>query len=383
MSLARDPGNGAVIGTTLGNVTDSRTDDEYGQLHEYTARFGSTVLYSVTFEHDALGRLSSKTETVEGETHTTVYTYDGAGRLEDVTRDGSLTAHYEYDTAGNRLSRATDSATDIGTYEGDRLLSCGGSTFTYTAKGERWTKTDTATGETTTYGYDDLGNLVRVDLPDGRRGEYIVDAANRRIGKKIDGALVQGFLWGADGRIAAELDGTGGVVSRFVYASEDSAPDFLVKGGRTYRLVKDLLGSPRLVVDASSGAVAQRIDYDEFGGVVSQTGNGFQPFGFAGALRDSVDLPPLVGGRAYDAASAVFLQGPPLQLLSAERLRTDAVSRAAIYANMERATRSLPPAQRATASVSRYPRWPLPPVGRTLARLLRWEVGAHPSGTDG
>ena len=42
-------------------------------------------------------------------------------------------------------------------------------------------------------------------------------------------------------------------------------PDFLVKGGITYRILSDQVGSVRLVVDASTGAVAQRIDYDALG----------------------------------------------------------------------------------------------------------------------
>ena len=41
-----------------------------------------------------------------------------------------------------------------------------------------------------------------------------------------------------------------------------------------------------LVVD-SSGTVAQRIDYDEFGNVLADSAPGFQPFGFAGGLRDA------------------------------------------------------------------------------------------------
>jgi len=178
--------------------------------------------------------------------------------------------------------------------------------------GERWTKTDAATGDTTTYGYDDLGNLVRVDLPDGRRIDCLVDAANRRIGKKIDGALAQGFLWGSDGRIAAELDGAGAAVSRFVYATEGNAPDFMVKGGHTYRFVKDHLGSPRLVVDASNGAIAQRIDYNEFGVVVSETGSAFQPFGFAGGFRDDDVCGVILSGRTYDPETGTWTNRPVL-----------------------------------------------------------------------
>ncbi len=40
----------------------------------------------------------------------------------------------------------------------------------------------------------------------------------------------------------------------------------------THRIVTDHLGSPRLVIDASTGAIAQPVDYDEGGEVASRTG---------------------------------------------------------------------------------------------------------------
>ncbi len=80
----------------------------------------------------------------------------------------------------------------------------------------------------------------------------------------------------------AELDGTGTVVSRFVYASKGNVPDYMLKGGVTYRIISDHLGSPRLVVNITTGTIVQRMDYDEFGQVITDTNPGFQPFGFAG-----------------------------------------------------------------------------------------------------
>src|SRR5262249_17899469 len=149
------------------------------------------------------------------------------------------------------------------------------------------TKTDTATDKTTEYTYDASGNLTKVVLPDGTLVEYLIDGADRRIGKKVDGSLVQGFLYD-DVHIApiAEQDGAGNVVARFVYASQDYVPDYMVKGGIVYRIVTDHLGSVRLVVDTATGAVTQRIDYDAFGNVILDTNRGFQPFGFAGGLYD-------------------------------------------------------------------------------------------------
>jgi YD repeat-containing protein len=80
----------------------------------------------------------------------------------------------------------------------------------------------------------------------------------------------------------AELDGSGNVVSRFVYGSRPNVPDYMIRCGRTYRILSDHLGSPRLVVDTSTGAIAQRLDYDEWGRMLQDTAPGLQPFGFAG-----------------------------------------------------------------------------------------------------
>jgi len=97
----------------------------------------------------------------------------------------------------------------------------------------------------------------------------VVDGANRRIGRKVNGALVQGFLYGDAVNPVAELDGTGSVVARFVYGSRPNVPDYMVKGATTYRIVSDHLGSPRLVIDTATGAIARRMDYDAFGNVLS------------------------------------------------------------------------------------------------------------------
>ena len=69
----------------------------------------------------------------------------------------------------------------------------------------------------------------------------------------------------------------------------------------TYRFVTDHLGSPKIIIDASTGALAQRMDYDEFGNVTSDTNPGFQPFGFAGGLYDRDTRLSRFGARDYDA----------------------------------------------------------------------------------
>ncbi|MBZ0142996.1 MAG: RHS repeat-associated core domain-containing protein, partial [Rhodocyclaceae bacterium] len=98
----------------------------------------------------------------------------------------------------------------------------------------------------------------------------------------------------------AETDGSGAVTQTYVYATKGNVPDYLTAGGETYRIFTDHLGSVRLVVNAATGAIAQRIDYDAWGRITLDTNPGFQPFGFAGGLYDPQTGLTRFGARDYD-----------------------------------------------------------------------------------
>src|SRR5207302_7742783 len=158
-----------------------------------------------------------------------------------------------------------------------RMTSYGGCSYAYSAEGALQSKTcGTAT---TTYVCDSLGNLRHVALPNGTNIDYVIDGQNRRVGKKVNGAVVEGFLYRNQLQPAAWLDGTGSVKATFVYGGNPNVPEYVVQGGTTYRLVTDQVGSVRLVLNATSGAVIERIDYDEFGNVLADSAPGLQPFG--------------------------------------------------------------------------------------------------------
>lgn len=298
ITLTRNATHGLITGTTLAtNTTTAHTYNTFGEPATDTATYNGTTLYSASYTtRDKLGRITAKSETVQGTTHNYVYTYDTAGRLDTVTKDGVLVSDYGYDSNGNRT---TINGSTVATYDGqDRLLTYGNATYTYTANGELATKT--VAGVTTAFGYDVLGNLRTVTKPGDPSIEYVVDGRNRRVGKKVNGTLVQGFLYGDQLDPIAELDGQGNVVTRFVYASRENVPDYMVKNGVTYRIVTDDVGSPRLVVNASNGSVVQSLEFDEFGNVVTDTNPRFQPFGFAGGLYDSDTQLTQFGARDYD-----------------------------------------------------------------------------------
>lgn len=310
LALTRHPQLGHVSATTLGTVSSATSVDDLGQLSSLESSAGGASLYHASYGHDDLGRITTRTETIAGQAVTETYHYQ-AGRLVELRRDGAPVATYAYDDAGNRSRADTGATSQSATYDGvDQVLTAGTEVFTHSANGELETRSDTTTGATTSYRYDN-GRLVGAELPDGRHVEYRLDGAGRRVAKSVDGTLVQGLLYAGD-QVVAETDGAGNVVSRFVYATRAHVPDYFTRDGRTYRVVSDHLGSVRLVVDTADGAVVQRIDYDAFGQRLADSNPGLQPFGFAGGLTDADTGLVAFGARSYDPGLGRFTTRDPV-----------------------------------------------------------------------
>jgi RHS repeat-associated protein len=310
VAFTPDPATGLLVGAMLGAVSESYGYNSFGELASSQASYAGIPQYALTIDptdRDGLGRIRRKTETVLGTTTTSDYTYDAAGRLWTVRTNGGAPATYTYDANGNRLTAPGLTGTPV--YDGqDRLLTYGNTSYTCTANGELASKS--VSGQVSTYVYDALGNLRTVTVP-GTTIAYTVDGAGRRVAKRRNGAVVAKWLY--DGpRPIAELAANNGVVSRFVYGTRPTVPEYMLRGGATYRLVTDHLGSPRLVIDVSTGTVAQRLDYDEFGRVTLDTNPGFQPFGFAGGLYDGDTGLVRFGARDYDPQTGRWTAKDPI-----------------------------------------------------------------------
>ncbi|MCC7538972.1 MAG: RHS repeat-associated core domain-containing protein, partial [Deltaproteobacteria bacterium] len=239
--------------------------------------------------------------------------YDAAGRLFEVDTDGALSARYAYDGNSNRTGALRGGVPTLGMVDAqDRLTEWGGLVFTYTPNGELASRLDTGTSALTQYGYDSSGALRTVALPSGDLIEYVLDPAGRRIGKKVNGVLEQAWLYRDGLRPIAELDGMGNVVSTFVYATGLNVPDTMVRGGVTYRILRDHLGSVRLVVDVATATVAQRMEHDEWGRVLVDSAPGFQPFGYAGGFWDPDTGLVHFGAREYDPEIARWTSKDPI-----------------------------------------------------------------------
>jgi RHS repeat-associated protein len=136
---------------------------------------------------------------------------------------------------------------------------------------------------------------------------------DRGFGRAIGANLEKGWLYADALNPIAELDSAGNVRATFLYDTRAHVPDAMVlTDGTVYRLITDHLGSVRLLVNAATGEVVQRMDYDAFGRVLNDTNPGFQPFGFAGGLYDDETGLVRFGARDYDAYSGRWTAKDPI-----------------------------------------------------------------------
>ena len=157
--------------------------DDWGRASSKTLQVvGGAVRYSASYEMDLLGNIVEVAETIDGQSKTVEYEYDAQARLVGETWPG-LEIQYEYDKAGNRLSKTIDTASSLETWTGTFSESNAIAAVEY----------DDGSGSgtiQTTFSYDNDGNRVlrqQVGEPDT---SYQWDASGRLIAVKEAGATV-------------------------------------------------------------------------------------------------------------------------------------------------------------------------------------------------
>lgn len=313
---------GAVGTVAKGQVVSTNTYNAYAETSSAVTKYQTNTLASFAYTRDKHSRITAVTEILKGIGGTNVttaksYVYNTAGRLSSATT-AAVTTTYEYDNNGNRTKKITPTATTLGVYdEQDRLVQYGNLYYTYAKTGERTLKTEKvdsnpANNKVTQYFYDTYGFLTKVILPNATVVEYLLDGQKRKVGKKVNGTLVQGYIYQNQLQIAAVTNGTGVVTKRFVYGEKANIPDLLITGGIEYRIVSDQIGTPRVVVNLSTGAVDSKLNVDEFGNLVSFEGTERLPFRFAGGLWDEDTKLLQFGARTYDPTIGRWLSKDPI-----------------------------------------------------------------------
>ena len=312
-TLTRNTANGLPEQVSGNALSRSRTFNGYGELtgEDSTVNTQPVTGWSVTRNKN--GRILTKTETVNGSTVAYAYTYDDMGRLLTVTKDGTLVEEYQYGLNGNRIYEMNTLKGEAGRSYSysveDHLLEAGGVVYDYDADGFLTSKTEGS--EETGYRYSSRGELLEVTLPGGDTIEYLHDPQSRRIAKKVNGTVVEKYLWLGLTQLMAVYDGSDSLLMRFEYA-DGRMPVAMTAGGTTYYLAYDQVGSLRTVSDAS-GNVVKEISYDSFGTILSDSNPAFAvPFGFAGGLHDRETGLVKFGFRDYDPAIGRWVAKDPI-----------------------------------------------------------------------
>ena len=312
LSIERDQASGQPTRLAIGAVVTTNEYDTAGRLVASATTSAGRAVITLRYTRDLLGRVTlvERTDAAGDATHTG-FGYDGTGRLSRTERDGVATT-YAYDATGNRLTVSRDGKVRASaTYDDrDRIVKVGEESFTSSPDGTLLGRIG-ADGPTT-FDFDDLGDLRSVALAGGRRIEYVIDAGGRRIGRSVDGVLIDGFLYDVDDSIVAWTDGSGRVVARFAY--DDAGRLAMVRrGGRDFLVVTDQVGSPIAILDSQSGDVVAAATYDAWGNVLEGSVASHLPFGFAGGLVDPDTGLIHFGARDYDPRTGRWTAPDPLR----------------------------------------------------------------------
>ncbi len=183
-----------------------KTDYEYDNLGRLTTVV-DPLLHPTSYQYDANG---NRTFMTDAEDVSTKFTYDGLNRLQIVEEnylvgvnaddETNVRTEYTYDAAGNRLS----------ILDGEQHSTL----FTYTALGQLETETDAA-GLTNSHGYNAIGNRTSLRDPNHQATNediiYVYDEMNRleKINYPTSDDIDVTFTYDALGRRLSMTDETG------------------------------------------------------------------------------------------------------------------------------------------------------------------------------
>ena len=276
----------------------------------------ANVLQSFQYGYDNVGnRVWVKDKTGSGD----VYQYDETYQLTGVKywvsnpEDGydlavatTREVTYGYDPLGNRL-RVVDEAlmTDYYVNNLNQYTQVGANTdFTYNTNGN-------LTGDGTwTFGYDREGRLISASKT-GTTVTYQYDALGRRIAKDVNGTVTQFVSSGQD--LIEERDASNAVTAKYIYAGGIDNPVKVIKGSNTYYFKQDALGSVTALTDGT-GTIVETYTYDAFGKPKIKDGSGTtlttptQPFLFTRREFDAETGLYHYRSRAYSPELGRFIQ---------------------------------------------------------------------------
>ncbi|HMO35659.1 MAG TPA: RHS repeat-associated core domain-containing protein, partial [Gemmatales bacterium] len=297
--------------TSLPASSSYFTRDAVGNLTELTHRNAADqVLSSYSYTYDAGRRLMSSF--INGlETN---YSYNAVGELLEADRSSGIDEHYSYDSNGNRVLSHLHAHYTTGT--NNQLLTDGVYSYSYDQEGQLTTKTSLSTGEVVTYSYDHRHRLIEVTTRSASQVilstvAYRYDALDRRIAQVTNGNTI--FTAYNDMNVWADFAEAGNILSRYLTGNEldQMLARHQFATGMVWYLT-DSLGSVREQI-STGGLLRNRITYDSFGNVLSQTNPTFgDRFLFTGREYSAESKLYYYRARYYDPQIGRFISQDPI-----------------------------------------------------------------------
>ncbi|WP_301549369.1 DUF6531 domain-containing protein [Planomonospora parontospora] len=280
--------------TTDPATTHAYTYDALDRLTSQELKSSTgTELLKIAYGWDKDNNLTTKTTTGTADAGTNTYDYDHAGRLTSwIAPDGKVTA-YTWDDAGNRIKAGDESFVYD---ERNRLMSGGGTDYTYTPRGTL--ASETTNGVTKNLVFDAFDQLIS----DGET-TYGYDAFGRMT-SRTKGTNQQRFIYsGVTNDIAAINDGVGALQAKY---GRDPFGDLLsLQEGSDPALgvMSDLHGD--VVATFTGAALVDSVAYDPFGKVTHHTGTK-RSVGYQGDYTDPDTGKVNMHARWYQPGNGVF-----------------------------------------------------------------------------
>jgi RHS repeat-associated protein len=143
----------------------------------------------------------------------------------------------------------------------------------------------------------------------------VLGSQNRRVGKRVNGIMTRMYIYQSQTQIAAELDGQGKLINRYVYGTKANSPDYVVSNEQVIKVVSDQVGTPRAFIDAMNGAIISKTHFDEFGiksTLAASAATELDSIGYAGGLLDADTGLTHFGAREYSAEIGKWMSKDPI-----------------------------------------------------------------------
>jgi RHS repeat-associated protein len=295
------------------------------QITSVNRNESNTLIANTNYTYDGIGRLTQITHerlgTVLAEFGLTLdaasrivgindadYDYDSTGQLTGATyEDQQPDESYAYDENGNRADYV------IGA--NNQILSDGTYNYTYDNEGNRASRTNIITNETTTYEWDNRNRLVSVTT-NKLTVNYAYDYLNRLVSRTViqNGQQIskENFIHDGD-QIVLEFSNNQLAQRNLwgVAVDELLATDYLLDDDTLWALANHQ-NSITNILQNNNGQVIDiaEIDYDAFGNIVE--GHNPLHYGYTGKYHDNITNLQWNINRWYDSTTGQWISEDPI-----------------------------------------------------------------------